>query len=630
MDPKMNRMSRKLSSGATLAMLIVLFIAGALLINQLFRGARLDLTANNQYTLSEGTLEILDSIDEPINLQFYFSEESSRELPPIRTYAARVREMLEEMAARADGKLRLTIIDPKPFSEEEDEATSSGLQAVPTGLGGQNLIFGLVGTNATTGRVIVPFLQPDKETFLEYDVAKLIQSLVVETKPVIGLISALPVSGGFDPGTRQMSEPWAVIAGLRDLFEVRPLGTDLASIDSAINVLLVIHPKELSDNTQYAIDQFVMRGGRLMVMVDPQATIDQSQADPQNPTADMFSAKTSDLPKLFAGWGVEYNPGQVVADRRTALQVSVAQGRPPVRHPLILGLGREQMNQEDIVSAELDTVNLDTAGHFRLAQDSTLSLEPLLQSSNDAMLIDAERVRFVPDPSELMTDFQPSGENYVLAARLSGPLRTAFPDRSGEDHLTEATAPAQILLFADVDMASNRLWVQVQSFFGQQIQNPFASNGDLLVNGIDNISGSSSLISVRGRGTSSRPFTVVQTMRRDADDQFRAKQQQLEEELRETERKLSELQQAKGDTSALILSGEQQTELLNFQQRRGEIRKELRAVQRSLDAGIERLGTWLKFINIALVPLLVIAAAIFYASVRARRRRQSAQSAQAA
>jgi ABC-type uncharacterized transport system involved in gliding motility auxiliary subunit len=229
-----------------------------------------------------------------------------------------------------------------------------------------------------------------------------------------------------------------------------------------------------------------------------------------------------------------------------------------------------------------------------------------------------------------MTDFAPTGENYVLAARLSGSLNTAFPDRSGEGHLAESSVPAQILLFGDVDMASNRLWVQVQSFFGQQIQNPFANNGDLLINGIDNISGTSSLISVRGRGSSSRPFTVVQMMRRDADDQFRAKQQQLEEELRETERKLTELQQAKGDTSAMILSGEQQAELLNFQQRRGEIRKELRAVQRSLDAGIERLGTWLKFINIALVPLLVIAAAIFYASVRARRRRQSAQAARTA
>ncbi|MCB1587772.1 MAG: Gldg family protein [Xanthomonadales bacterium] len=620
----MNRMNRKLSSGATLALLIVLFVAGALLITNLFRGARLDLTANNQYTLSDGTLQILDSIDEPVSLKFYFSEESSRDIPAIRTYAGRVKEMLEEMAARADGKLRLSVIDPKPFSEEEDEATSAGLQAVPTGLGGQNLLFGLVGSNATTGRTIIPFFQPDKETFLEYDIAKLVQSLVVESKPVIGLISSLPVSGGFDPTTRQMSEPWAVIAGLRDLFEVRPLGTELTSIDETISVLLVIHPKELSDNTQYAIDQFVLRGGRLLAMVDPQATIDQTDADPNNPTADMFSAKTSDLPKLFAGWGIEYDPAKVVADRRVALQVSVAQGRPPVRHPLILGLTREQMNQQDVVSAELDTVNLDTAGHFRLADGSALTLEPLLQSSNDAMLVDADRVRFLPDPSELMTDFTPSGENYVLAARVSGPLKTAFPDRSGEGHLAESSEPVQILLFGDVDMASNRLWVQVQNFFGQQIQNPFANNGDLLVNGIDNIAGSGALISVRGRGSSSRPFTVVQEMKRDADDQFRAKQQQLEEELRETERNLTELQQAKGADSAMILSGEQQAELLKFQQRRGEIRKELRAVQRSLDAGIESLGTTLKFINIALVPLLVIGVAIFYANVRSRRRRQAA------
>ncbi len=625
----MNQLQRKLSSSGTLLLLALVFVAGVLLVNQLFSGWRIDLTANNQYTLSDGTLEIIDSIDEPINLQFYFSDEASRDLPPLRTYATRVREMLEEMSAHSGGKLRLSVVDPKPFSEEEDEAAASGVQSVPVGATGEKIFFGLVGTNSTTGRTVIPFFQLDKETFLEYDIAKLIQSLVVDSKPVIGLISALPVNGGFDPATRQMTEPWAVIGGMRDLFEVRPLGTELSSIDSTINVLMVIHPKGLSDDTQYAIDQFVMRGGRLIVMVDPQATIDQSQADPNDPTADMFADKSSDLPKLFAGWGIDYSPQWVVADRRVALQVSVNPQQPPVRHPLILGLKREQMNQEDIVSAELESINIDQAGHFKLAEGSELALQPLLQSSNDARVIEAEQTRFVPDPSELLNDFTPTGESYAIAARVSGKLSSAFPDKSGDDHLAESVDDVQMLLFADVDMASNRLWVQVQNFFGQQVQNAFANNGDLLINAVDNLAGSSSLISIRGRGTSARPFTVVEEMKRDADDKFRAKQQQLQEELAETERKLTELQAAKGADSAMILSGEQQTELLNFQQRRGEIRKELRAVQRSLDADIESLGTWLKVINIALMPLLVIAAGIYYANLRRKRRREAAANASA-
>lgn len=625
----MNQLQRKLSSGGTLILLALVFVASILLVNQMFRGWRIDLTANNQYTLSAGTLEIIDSIDEPINLQFYFSDEASRDLPPLRTYANRVQEMLEEMSAHAGGTLRLNVIDPKPFSEDEDEAAASGVQSVPVGATGEKIFFGLVGNNSTTGRTVIPFFQLDKETFLEYDIAKLIQSLVMDSKPVIGLVSSLPVNGGFDPTTRQMGEPWAVIGGMRDLFEVRPLGIELSTIDSTIDVLMVIHPKGLSDDTAYAIDQFVMRGGRLIVMVDPQASIDQSQTDPSNPSADMFADKSSDLPKLFAGWGIDYNPSRVVADRRVALQVSINPQQAPVRHPLILGLKREQMNQEDIVSAELETINVDQGGHFKLKEGSELTLQPLLQSSNDAMLMDAEQVRFVPDPAELMNGFAPTGESYVLAGRVSGIVKSAFPEKSGEGHLAESADEVQMLLFADVDMASNRLWVQVQNFFGQQVQNAFANNGDLLINAVDNLAGTSSLISIRGRGTSARPFTVVEEMKRDADDQFRAKQQLLQEELQETERNLGELQSAKGADSAMILSDAQQSELLNFQQRRGEIRKELRAVQRSLDAGIERLGTRLKVLNVALVPLLVIIAGVYYASVRRKRRRIAAANASA-
>src|SRR5688500_3544181 len=257
--------NRKALSGTALVVLAVLFVALLLLVNVVFRGARADLTHNKLYTLSEGTSNILESIDEPINLYLFYSDRATRDLPQLRTYFTRVREMLQEMESRAGGKLRLEVIDPLPFSEEEDRATGFGLQAVPVSAAGDKVFFGLAGTNSTDGQAAIPFLQPDKEAFLEYDVAKLIHTLESPEKPVVGLLSGLPITAGFDPQTRQMRQPWAVDQQWTQLFEMRTLDpATLKEIDKAIDVLVVVHPKQLSDDAQYAIDQFVLRGGHLL------------------------------------------------------------------------------------------------------------------------------------------------------------------------------------------------------------------------------------------------------------------------------------------------------------------------------------------------------------------------------
>ncbi|MBK9657098.1 MAG: Gldg family protein [Rhodanobacteraceae bacterium] len=615
-------MTKRASGGLVLLLLAVLFVGATVITNLLLRGARLDLTANNEYTLSEGSKEILASIDEPINLYFYFSDEASRDLAPIRTYAQRVRELLEEMSSRSGGKLKLSVIDPQPFSEEEDEATAQGLQAVPVGNSGDKLFFGLAGTNALNGKAAIPFFQPDKEVFLEYEVAKLVQSLLQPDKPVIGLITALPLSGGFDQTTQKMSEPWAVMQQLDDLFEVRPLGVEVKTIDPAVKVLMVVHPKALGDDTLYAIDQFLLRGGRLLLFVDPFAGTDTSGNDPQNPSAAAFADKSSNLEKLFNAWGVEYKADEVVVDRALGLQVQVSQTEPPVTHPLILGLRAAQMNDQDLVSAKLNLINIDSAGHFKLKDAASATLQPILQSSSEASVVSTERIRFLPDPRELLNDFVPSGENYMIAARLTGKLKSAFADRASQPgHIAEAAEPVQAILIADTDILTNRLWVQVQNFFGQQLVSPFADNGDLIVNSADNLTGSSALISIRGRSSSTRPFTVVEDMRRAADERFRATEQQLQQQLTETERKLGELQAGKSDENAMIMSPEQQAEILSFQNEKLRIRKELRDVRRSLDQDIDSLGSRMKFVNIALVPLGVIIAALLFWNLRRGRRR---------
>jgi len=295
---------------------------------------------------------------------------------------------------------------------------------------------------------------------------------------------------------------------------------------------------------------------------------------------------------------------------------------PPTRHLAVLGLGTQVLNQDDVISAQLETVNLSTAGHFELAQDATLTMEPLAQSSGNAGIVPSERVRFVPDPNALFDGFTPTGVRYVLAARLHGPLKTAFPDRSGDKHLAESSSDANIVLIGDTDIMSDRLWVQVQQFLGQRLVQAFANNGDFLINAVDNLVGSADLIAVRTRARSARPFSTVEALRRGAEDRFRQKEQELQAELAETERQLGELQRSRSDQASLIMTDEQQAALQRFQQEKLRIRTELRQVRRQLDADIQSLGSRLKLINIVVMPLLLTLAVGALAWWRIRRRRE--------
>src|SRR5690606_33780327 len=318
------------------------------------------------------------------------------DIPQLRTYANRVRELLEEIAAASQGNVRLEIIDPQPFSEEEDRATAFGLQAVPLGQGAGSLFFGLAGSNSTDGQMAIPFFQPDKEAFLEYDIAKLISGLSGEDKPVVGVISTLDIGPGFDPAARRVTDGVVVYSEMRNLFDVKRIEPSATSIDEDVQMLMLVHPKGLSSDTLYAIDQFVLRGGRLLVFVDPHAEMEQA-GQGADPTQAMFESKSSDLKELFSAWGVQYDPESVVLDAQVALQIQAQPDRPPVRHLGILGLGPEQLNQDDVVSAELGTVNLSSAGHFGLAEGASVTLEALAQSSSNAMTVGSERIRFLPD-----------------------------------------------------------------------------------------------------------------------------------------------------------------------------------------------------------------------------------------
>jgi len=630
------KVAGKKTFGATaLLALAVLFIGVTILIGFVLRGARLDLTESKLYSIAPGTQHILESLQEPINLYFFFSQEASAQSPPIRAYAQRVRELLEEMAQRSDGKLRLSVIDPKPFSEDEDRAGDFGLQAVPLGAGGESLYFGLAGTNSTDGRETIGFFQPDKEEFLEYDVASLVYRLSNPKRATIGLMSGLPVDPSFDQQSGQMRPGWASIAQLRQMFNVQTVAADATTLPAGMDTLMLVHPRELSPQTQYAIDQFVMGGGKLIAFIDPQA-----ENDPQAAQMAMMGGgmggRSSSLGSLLDAWGVSYDPTQVVGDRELGLTVSLRPGQPPSQHIAIIGFNRASMDSKDVVTSALDSINVMTAGALKKKDGASIEFEPLIQSSANASLLPSSKLAFLPDSDSLLDGFKATGEHYVIAARLHGKLKSAFPngapaaatpatdakDAPNKDApLKQTKGDANVIVVADTDILADPLWIRSQNVFGQRVAIAWANNGDFLANAVDNLAGSSDLISIRGRQSFFRPFTKVDELRRHADDQLRATEKELDNELRDTEQKLSQLESGRAHQGEMTLTKEQEAELSRFQQERSRIRKQLREVRRSLDVEIERLGSWLKAINIGLVPLLLAIGAVVLAVARRRKLR---------
>lgn len=668
-------------SYASLALLALVFVAGVMLSNLLLRGWRVDLTENSLYTLSEGTRELLDDIEEPINLYFYYSETATENLPILRTYANRVRELLEEFVEASDGGLELETIDPLPFSEAEDRAAQFGLQAINVGVTPDPIYLGLAGTNSVGDEEVIPFFEPGKERFLEYEIAKLVSALADPERTVVGLLAGLPIEGDFDPQTQRMQPPWVVVDQARQLFELRNVARDVETIDEDVTVLWVVHPNDLPESALYAIDQFILGGGKALIFVDPLAEAGAAAAAPGMPP---MGGGSSTLGPLFEAWGLEFDPAEVVLDERLALTVSGGFGSRPTRHPGLLGVTAEHLDESDVITADLSLVNLGSTGHLALAEDAAATLEPLIVSSERAAAAPASRLQFLPDPGALLDEFTPAGESYTLAGRIGGRLPSAFPDGppgdadaagnaatdndgddagdvagsaasdvtggagnatsgnddgtadaassepadgnaeagggdSGAPALAEAVEDVNVIVVADVDLLSDRLWVQVQNFFGRRIPSAFANNGDFVINALDNLSGSAELISVRSRATFTRPFTRVEALRAEAEARFRATEQRLQNELAETERKLEELQSAREDAGDLLLTPEQQAEIERFIDQRARIRQELRAVQRELDEDIERLGTLLKTLNIGLVPLALMVAGMYLLWRRQRR-----------
>lgn len=654
-------MNRKLIGVGGLVVLLALFFGVNILAGQALSSLRLDLTEDRLYTLTQGSRNIARDLDEPVTLTLFFSEKAARGIPQIETYGRRIREILEEFRRMSHGKLVLEVLDPEPFSDAEDRATAAGIVA-RRGPGGP-VYLGLLGTNSASGQEVIPEFDTQQERFLEYQISRMVYVLAHPDKKKIGLLTSLPINGGFalNPQTQQpMQRPaWQIMRELTGPFEIVTVRSDATEIPADVDLLMLVHPKELSDSTLYAIDQFVLKGGRLLAFVDP---LCEADFPPQmRNQMDLLSYnRTSNLSKLLDAWGVEVIEGQVAADAKFGLKVRVDQRSEPITYVPYLQIAsavdKGAMSETDPATSALTVINMASAGVIRAkspvakegeaaANKSGATITPLIQTTETASLLDQAKIAFQPDPKAILADFIPGSQRLTLAARLGGAVKTAFPDgkpaaepKEGETKpeepkdapapLKESAAPINVVLIADCDMLSDRFWVQEEMLFGQiPIRQKVADNGDFILNVADNLVGSQDLISVRARGVASRPFTRIQDLQRAAETKYLAEQKRLEDEIRKANDELQALEMKKPDGSAdaLILTPEQEQKIKELRQKMADTNKQLRKVQLNLNKDIEKLGTRLKIINIGLIPAAVGIAAVGLGLLRVSRRKRKVQ-----
>jgi len=641
--------SRRATAVVALVCIALMLVSVNILATHFFTW-RLDLTRERLYTLSQGTLRTLAKIDEPLTLRFYYSTRLSDEVPSYGVYAQRVRELLDQYVAAAHGKLRLEVYNPQPFSDAEDRAVAFGLQGVPLDAAGEQVYFGLAATNSTDDQQVIAFFQPERERFLEYDLTKLVHSLAFPKKTVVGLISSLPLEGDMMAMMRgRPAEPMAVMEQLNQLDTVKPLGTNIDAIPPDIDVLMLVHPQNLSEKTLYAIDQFVLRGGKALVFVDPLSELQASHPSQLNPPG---SPSASNLERLFKSWGFEVPPNVVAGDRRDAQRVGVpsARGTRPVDYVAWLNLKADNLNREDMITADLSHINMASSGIVEPLADGKTTVEPLITTSLDSTKIPAEKLTGLPDVAGLLAEFKPDNKRYILAAHVTGTAESAFPDgppklsepakpeaKEGEgdqppkppegEFLKQSLRPINMIVVADSDMLDDKFWLQKQEFFGQRVLVPTANNGDFVANAIEVLAGGDDLVGLRTRGTSARPFDVVDRIQAKAQARYSAEEHELQAKLKDTQTKLEGLTGKDQGNAATTLTAEQTKAIEEFRADIVQTRRHLRDVQAALRSDIQRLKAGLEFLNIALIPIIVAAVAIVLGALRLRRRSRRAAEA---
>ena len=614
---------------------VVLLAAILIAANFLFGAfpARVDLTEGNVYTLSPGTKAILSKLEAPVRIRLYYSQGSNAVPVGLKTFAKRVEDLLAEYRAAAGGKVIVEKFNPEPDSDAEESAALDNVEGQMTNTG-EKFYLGL-SVSFLDQKAAIPVLSPDRERLLEYDLTRAISQVAAVKKPVIGVMSNLPVLGrSLNPMLKQQpTEPWVLASELKRIFDVRSVEMNVERIPDEIQVLLVIHPRNLMETTEYAIDQFVLRGGKLIAFVDPYAYFDQ-QPDLQNPFGGSQAGQSS-LYNLFKAWGVDMDMNKVIADS------TYASGAGPRLLPTLLSLNAEALNQEDVVTSQVGTLLVPFSGAFKGKPAAGLTQTVLVRTSRNSMPVDLIIATLSGEPS--MRGFQPSGEEMPLAIRLTGKFKTAFAEgkpkpfmprdekkaaekkpAKEQPQLKEAAAENSVVLVADVDMLTDNAAVEVQDVFGQRLVIPRNGNLNFGQSLVEQMAGDANLISLRSRAAFTRPLTVIREMENRAQQSYLGKIKELEDSITQTQEKIQALQKGKGGAQATILTAEQQAEIENFRKRALETRKDLKDLRKNLRVETDQLEFWTKLANIGLMPLLVALTGLLLALVKRRRVRARA------
>jgi ABC-type uncharacterized transport system involved in gliding motility auxiliary subunit len=608
--------------------LIVLFVI-LILVNVIlsYANVRWDTTEDKIFSLSPGTKNILSQLAEPVTIKFFFSG-SNRNLPiNLKLYAKRVREFLSEYEHASQGQVIVEVHDPKIDSDEEEWAQKYGMRAIGLSTG-DKIYFGLVFL-ASDQEEKIEWLDPDREELLEYDMTRIIHRLQTYKKSVVGIISTLPVFGiPQNLGARGQTvrrNPWFFVTEMKKTYGVREISLSADQIDPSIDLLLIVHPKGLSPQLQYAIDQYILSGGNSLIFVDPFCISDRSQAQ-----QGFMGHSSSSLDKLFGAWGISMASSKVVADLDQPTRLRTGDGRVE-ENPTWISAKKEAFTQSDVVTSRLESMLFGVAGAIQKTEGSTYEFEPMVHSGKNAALIEAHKTHF--GAAAIRKDFVSGGERFNLVARVSGQFTTAFPagppkgeetdaqskERPGKVHLETGKERATLMVVADADMLADDFYVQRSRILGFSVSKMFNDNLNFLLNAGEILTGSDDLIGLRSRGKFERPFTAVQELKRKAQARWLAKEKELVERVDRTNRKLRELEQQKDVSQKLIISPEQEAEIDKFKEEKRRINRELKQVRKNLRADIEALGTTLKGINIFLMPLFISIAGIAFAIYKQRR-----------
>ena len=621
-----SRIDNHLRAYIGLVLAAVAFVSINIFSGEALNGVRVDLTERSLFTISDSTKKVLGSIDEPILMRFFFSKSVGESNPDLATHFERVHGLLKRYVALSKGKIRLELHQPSPYSTDEDKALAYGLSGVPTTGAGEPGYFGLAALNSTDDQAVVPFFSLERESFLEYDLTKVVHSLVNPVKKIVGVISTLPVHGRHAPpfGT---TPRWPIMGQLDPLFDIHALDVEVRTIPEDVELLLLIQPTRMTRETLYAVEQFVLNGGRALIFADP-------FSEAQSITARSGrESGNDDINLLLSKWGVVMEPDRIAADIDAARRINMpVNGRLQVLDYVVwLSLQPKHFNRKDLVTAEMSRINVATPGILKPTRLPKTTVTPLMTTGNQSMRIPVSMVaKANPDAIAMFRDFKSENQSHMIAARLTGDVRSAFGDTPPpgispdlqKNHLSRSRKPIDVIVVADADLLHEKFWADMRIEGDQQVPTPFANNADFLVNALDTLAGGEELMGLRARRESSRPFELVAQIRREAERRYRSKERELIDRINETQDDVDSLLAREGAVVGTdVLSTKERKRIDTLRRGIVSMRRELRGVQHALREDIEQLDATLKFLNIGAMPIILALLSLMAILVQRVRRK---------